>query len=313
MNPLISVIIPFYNNVNYISQALDSVINQTYKNFEIIAVDDGSIDDTKYIVQKNIKKYPEKIKYLYQTNSGSAAARNKGIAEAKGELIAFLDSDDTWLPGNLARQTELLDKTPAVSLVHSDFIYFNDQGIERKSEYSKNIKKHFSGDIFYYLFRENFISTSTVVVRKDVFEKSGLFDEEFRMSQDYDLWLRITKKYKVGYVDTPLVRIRCHGNNITRSKEKTYVWVNKVIEKTIESFPEIEAELKSNLPYRLAKNHFTIGYEMFCKEDFKQARSEFCHSIRCKFTKRAFFYYILTFLNPSILSALRGLKRQVQQ
>ena len=128
MNSLVSAIIPTYNSVNYISEAINSVLNQTYKNCEIIVVDDGSTDNTRKTVENYIRKYPHKIKYFYQENKGPSAARNKGIKEARGNYIAFLDSDDLWLPDKLEKQISLFMKDVSLKLTYCGGYYEDEEG-----------------------------------------------------------------------------------------------------------------------------------------------------------------------------------------
>ncbi len=311
MHKLVSVIIPAYNIAEYLSESIDSVLNQTYQHFEVIIVDDGSTDNTADVVNKYVKSQAN-VKYIHQENKGPGAARNKGIKEAKGEYIAFLDADDIWFPEKVLLQMELFLKLPSISLVHSDFIYFDRQGTEQQSEFSERIKKHFSGDVFYQLFKKNFFMTPTVVIKQEALKDIGLFDEQLCMSEDYDLWLRISKSHKIGYVNTPLAKICKHNDSMTKENiEKTYLWVNRVIDKTIKSFPEIEKKLRLNLPYRMAKTHFEIGYSLFNQDKLKKAKKEFETSLRHKFMLKPFVYYILSFLGVSSISVLKNFKRKL--
>lgn len=209
MNSMISVIIPTYNRANYLSEAIDSVLAQTYKNYEIIVVDDGSTDNTR----KVLEKYSNKIRYIYQENKGPSAARNNGIKNAKGELIAFLDSDDAWLPEKLERQLELFRKNDELGLVSSAYYscdeYFNLPTLVREKDLSTKRK------ILPKLFVKNLFATPTIVVKKKCFTRVGLFNENYKFGEDWDMWIRIALDYEVHYVLEPLCKCRRHNDSIT--------------------------------------------------------------------------------------------------
>lgn len=302
MEPLVSVIIPTYNSGPYITEALMSVFGQTYKNFEIIVVDDGSTDETK----NNLHSFINGVQCIYKDNAGPASARNLGIKKSKGEYIAFLDSDDIWLPEKLKLQLGLFSMLPEIELAHSDFTYFDDRGLEKKSEYSEIDKKNFGGNVFYYLVRENFVRTSSVVVKKETLKRVKLFDEELFMSEDYDLWLRITKEKRlVGYINKPLLKVRRHSNSVTEDAKKTYLWVNKAVNKTIESSPELKEKINQHLSYRHAKTCFTKGYTLFSQGKLKEARKQLLQSLQHRVLTRSLVYFILCFLPNPVINLLK--------
>ncbi len=197
MIPLISVVIPAYNRENLISGAIESVLNQTDKNFELIVVNDGSTDNTEGV----ILKYKANLKYISQENKGPSAARNRGISESHGEFIAFLDSDDIWIKTKLEKQREPFNANPDLMIVHSDEIWIRN-GI-RVNQMKKHQKG--GGDQFERALELCIISPSAVLLRKEVFHEVGMWDENFHFAEDYDLWLRILSKYPAGYLSEPLV------------------------------------------------------------------------------------------------------------
>jgi len=223
--PKVSVIIPTYNCAKYLPEAIDSVLRQTYKEYEIIIVDDGSTDNTKEIVEDFIRRYPHiRIRYFYQENKGPAVARNEGIREARGEFIAFLDADDKCLPQRLEEEVKLLNKDRNFGLVHSKIIGLKEEGyIIRKNNSDRREKEKFlSGEIFkYLLLRKAHICTSTVMVKRECISKVGFFDEKLSLlgSEDRELWLRICMSYKIGYIDKPLVLYRHRKGSMTRNEE----------------------------------------------------------------------------------------------
>jgi len=234
-NKLVSAIIPTYNSAKYIKEAVDSALSQTYKDIEITVVDDGSTDNTKNVLKKYIDN--REIKYIYQENNGPASARNNGIRNSSGEFIAFLDADDTWKRGKLEKQMKLFDNKN-VALVYSDMEFFGEK-IKFKC-YSEMFKRGMKrGRAYLDLILENFISTSTVVVRKDIFNNMGYFCEDVSLFsvEDYDMWLRIIKKYNVDFIDEPLVKYRIHNNQISRSRKESYKRLCAVYKKEFRRAP----------------------------------------------------------------------------
>jgi len=193
MLPFFSVIIPTYNRQGFLQKAIDSVLSQTFKGFELIIIDDGSIDET----QKLVSSYHDRrIKYAYQENHGVAHARNRGLEKAKGEWIAFLDSDDWWLPQKLTRARESMGLFGELRIFHTEEIWYR-QG-ERLNQ--KKVHKKPSGHVYPNAVRLCCISISTAVVHKSVFEDIGVFDETLPACEDYDFWLRATAGYPVHLI-----------------------------------------------------------------------------------------------------------------
>lgn len=195
MSSKVSVIIPTYNRENLIKKALDSVEAQTYPDYEVVVIDDGSTDHTREVVES----YGEKVHYFYQENQGIAGARNAGIKRSSGEYIAFLDSDDYWLPEKLERQMALFGEHPEYGMVASCCASVRLDGRFR----GKN-RPGKSGWILRDLFNKNFIRTSSAVIKKVCLEKVGLFDEALSECEEYDLWLRIAAQYPIGFINESL-------------------------------------------------------------------------------------------------------------
>jgi glycosyltransferase involved in cell wall biosynthesis len=201
---LVSVVIPTYNTSNFLIKAIQSVINQTYKNWELIIVDDGSTDQTRQIVEEFQKK-DSRIKYFFQNNKGQGAARNLGIKNTSGNYIAFLDSDDEFFENKLERVISYFEKDKNIGFIYTDAIIIGDYLYKKRMS---EIVTPYSGKIYTKLLFNNFITTSTVVVKREVLQNCGLFDESnlLRNFEDYDLWLRIAKKYKIEYIPEVLVK-----------------------------------------------------------------------------------------------------------
>lgn len=208
--PLVSVIIPTYNRAAMVGQAVESVLAQTYSDFELIVVDDGSTDET----DKVLSAYRDRIRLLQQSNRGVSAARNHGIRNAKGRLIAFLDSDDLWLPEKLSRQAAFFERYPESLICQTEEIWIrNGRRVNPKKRHRK-----LSGDIFGPSLELCLVSPSAVMLRKVLFDEIGLFDEELPACEDYDLWLRVSCRHPVFLIDAPLtVKHGGHPDQLSRA------------------------------------------------------------------------------------------------
>ncbi|MFZ5437832.1 MAG: glycosyltransferase family 2 protein [Patescibacteria group bacterium] len=223
MKNKISVIIPTFNNADFIGECIDSVLNQSLPPKEIIIVDDGSTDQTRKIVSEFSKKYPI-IKYIYQNNKGLSASRNTGIKKATGEYIAFLDSDDLWLGKKLEKQFAIFNKqnNKQLGLVYCDYEDIDQNGKKLINYPSFKTIKTLKGRIHSELASGNKISASGsgVLIRRECFDQVGLFDENLVAAEDWEMWLRISQKYLVDLVKEPLVLIRRHNNNMSSDKKR---------------------------------------------------------------------------------------------
>jgi glycosyltransferase involved in cell wall biosynthesis len=191
----VSVIIPTYNRLWAIKDAVKSVHRQTYIDYELIVVDDGSTDGTG----EWINKFASDAIYIWQENRGVSSARNSGIAVARGKYIAFLDSDDRWLPEKLTVQVEAMEGGDPVS--HTEEIWIrNGKRVNPRVKH----KKH-SGNVFLKSLPLVIISPSSVMIKREIFDEVGLFDESLLAAEDYDMWLRITAIYSVHFVEVPLI------------------------------------------------------------------------------------------------------------
>ena len=193
----VSVIIPTYNRGWTIGESVDSVLAQDYRDFELIVVDDGSTDNTPQVLDA----YRGAIKVFRQENKGVSAARNRGISEASGRFIAFLDSDDLWLPQKLSRQVEFFNTTPDALICQTEEVWIR-SGVRVNPK--KRHKKP-SGMIFEPSLALCLVSPSAVMIRRSLLEIVGNFDEALPACEDYDLWLRISCRFPVYHIDTPLI------------------------------------------------------------------------------------------------------------
>jgi glycosyltransferase involved in cell wall biosynthesis len=212
--PKVSVNIPVFNDERYIKETLKSVLDQTFIDYEVILIDDGSTDGTAEII-KGISD--PRIKYFYQKNQGIGAARNAALLRSQGEYIAFLDHDDLWLPEKLEKQIALLEARPEVGLVFSDTVFFNDHG-DLYCIYQE--RKPPRGRVFGELLVWYFLSLETVVIRRSVLDEVGWFNPAMMMAEEYDLFMRIAYKFDLDYVDEPLAKYRLHQNNYSWGREE---------------------------------------------------------------------------------------------
>ena len=185
--PLVSVVIPAYNAAAYVPATLDSVLAQTFSNYEIIVINDGSPDTPE--LEKVLQPYFGKIRYIKQENRGPSSARNTGIQAARGQYVALLDSDDIWLPKHLANQMAMLESDPSLGLVYANGVQIRD---DRPVGVSFDRTPQSLPVNFDCLLREqSTVNTSSAVVSREALVEAGMFDEEFRRCEDYDLWLRL--------------------------------------------------------------------------------------------------------------------------
>ncbi len=208
MSPLVSVIIPTYNRQNFLKEALDSVLAQTYRPLEIIVVDDGSTDGTPWI----IPRYP--VKYVRGPRQGVAAARNRGILLSRGDFIAFLDSDDLWKPQKIRQQIDFFERNPEAVAVQTEEIWI------RKGKRVNPRRRHRkpSGFFFDRALELCLVSPSGVMLRRKALFEIGLFDERFPVCEDYELWLRLAARYPVFLIEEPLVIKRGgHEDQLSRT------------------------------------------------------------------------------------------------
>ena len=245
----VSVIIPTYNRAGYLTEAIDSVFGQTYSNMEIIVVDDGSTDDTR----ERLKPYRDIIEYVYIDNGGPARARNVGMEMAKGEYIAFLDSDDLYYPYKIELQAGFLDKHADVAMVSSEFSAVNDDKLldefhlqkyhrsaysdseaTYENIYSKNTlmadaglylkgcedRRVYIGDVFDRYYEDLIISTNTVMFRRSLLDSVEPQHEPYWFFEDYEFVLRIAKSHRVAFIDVPTYKLRYHGAQLSTTRKK---------------------------------------------------------------------------------------------
>lgn len=221
---LISVVIPTYNHVRFLADAIQSALKQSYPSVEIIVVDDGSTDQTHTLVES----FGERVHYIWQENRGRSGARNAGIAAAQGEYIALLDADDFWEPTYLAIVQRVLAADPRLGAVYTGLQFVNSKG-ERLPQ--SCVATAPSDRLYDRLLDGEFFSPSAVLVRRSCFAQVGVFDETLRASEDWDMWLRVAQLYPVAGIAQPLLNYRVHGNNMSGDPETMLHYQTMVVHK----------------------------------------------------------------------------------
>jgi glycosyltransferase involved in cell wall biosynthesis len=233
-NPLVSVIMPVYNGEKYIEQSIISVINQSYINWELIIIDDGSTDNTKIKVNA-LRLVDKRIKYYYQKNCGQAKARNLGVHFSVGDYLAFLDSDDLWYPNKLKITIEAFLNNPEIHLVYTGFDYIDESNIllDRCFIHPDIYNIHNS------LLKFDFIGTLTVIIKKTIFLEVNGFDEKLYGTEDWDLWIRVSSNYNIKYIDLILSSYRENPNGSSKKVFKHFYNELKIFYKSLRFFYKI--------------------------------------------------------------------------
>jgi glycosyltransferase involved in cell wall biosynthesis len=271
--PIISVIVPAYNTTNFIAEAIDSVFAQTFTDFEVIVVNDGSPDTAE--LEHVLAPYRERIQYFRQENRGLAGARNTGTQHAQGEYLAFLDSDDCWLPDYLASQMKLFEETPSLDVVYSDAWHFGNPALAGKTYMQTCPSK---GPVtLESLIREDCqVIASCSVARRQTVVDAGLFDESFRRSEDYDLWLRILYKGgRIAYQKKVLARYRSRPGSLSHNSLKMTEALKAVYEKAdraMDLSEKTRAILRKQLAQAKAYIDLEAGKQFLADGDFGRAK-----------------------------------------
>jgi len=282
--PLVSVVIPAYNCARFIGEALDSVFAQDYPELEVVVVDDGSTDDTCAVVEG----YGDRVKLIRQRNAGAAVARNEGMRRASGEYVAFLDSDDLWLPGKLRLQIDHLEshRDVAMCCTRWNLLYPKADGsypVERPAApRSAPLDPKWSGWIYCGLLLDCEVWTSTVVMRRELTARVGGFDPALRRGQDYDYWLRASQLTKIDRLDAPLALYRMQVSHDRKFPDTN--WELAVIRRALERWgaagPDGRALPDAELRKRLWALNYRFGHMQYRGGRYGLARDAFTAALR---------------------------------
>jgi glycosyltransferase involved in cell wall biosynthesis len=217
--PVVSIIMPTYNRAEFISAAISSVLRQTYESFELIVIDDGSTDETAQVIRSFTD---QRVLFVRQANHGRSAARNRALGMARGRYIAFLDSDDEYLPDKLSLQVAYMDRHPDIGMIYTSAQCINAAGEPLDGyDYVATAQGNIYRDIAF--FRPVTITLPTVMLRREVLDIVGLFDVAMERFEDTDLWRRIAKRFRIGVIESPTCRLRTHTTNILISQNPELV------------------------------------------------------------------------------------------
>ena len=291
--PKVSVIIPTYNSANSIGDAIDSVLAQTYKDYEIIVIDDGSTDNTMSL----LGKYGNKIQYIFQNRKGVSVARNVGILRSNGELIAFQDADDLWLPFKLQKQVAYLEENKA-HIVYSKVVIID------KNKGFVGYKPNFKEKLVYPYTIPN-IATPTVLIEKTCFAQIGLFDIHVKYMEDFELFFRLTKHYKLHYMDEIVGVYQKHDFNTTSKANSINKYISKIyIENKIYQKYRTGISDKISLLHILRKDMYILGKLYFKKSEYQKAISQisktlmFSPLVGLYFDSKNFIKLVLNLIKP---------------
>ncbi len=321
-SPLVTVVIPTYNRASYVCEAIDSVLNQTYADYEIIVVDDGSTDNTR----EALKQYRDKIKYIYQENSGVSAARNTGIKNSIGSWLAFLDSDDVWMAEYLSTQMERAGRFPQICMQTTDCHKSTWEGNERTYFEMNRTMAEFK-EMEYLLLVEpfNFVVThgpwqvGSTIFRRDAIIKAGVFDACLNLDEDFDLMARMAIQGSFGIIKKMLVvmyrrdeAIECLTNQIKinpikakESKEKIYEKLKK-----IEMLKNSELKALNGL---LGMNRREIGNLFLMNGNIVNARESYIKALFIDRSLRSMGKYLFTFLPLKINLWIIGANQKIRE
>ncbi|MGH9643007.1 MAG: glycosyltransferase family 2 protein [Terriglobales bacterium] len=297
---MISVVIPTFNCAAYLDECLQSVFRQTFTDFELIVVNDGSTDATGAV----ITPWLNRIRYFEQEHAGASAARNLGIREAAGEYIAFLDADDLWEPLKLGRQIQQLDANPDAGLVCSDFAIHDIDRTCAKSFFSR-IGSIEGGFVFRRLVRECFLFTSTVMVRRGVLAETGGFDPGLDVCEDFELWLRIAHRTQVCVVREVLAAKRQRVSSI-RAPENTLGAIIRALQTLKRSVSDLHEREILELNEEIARLEYSLGRVLLAGGRHGEARE---HLLRTSQSLPSIALLALTFAPEGAVQLGRAMKR----
>jgi len=303
LEPLVSAVIPTHDNAEMAAEAVESVLAQTYTAREIIVVDDGSSDDTV----DRLSRFEGRICLIRQEHMGPAVARNAGIKAAKGELVAFLDSDDLWLPEKLARCIDGLQRHPEAGVVYTA-VRIHEMDANRKYVLPQYTM---SGKLARALFVEcKGVNTSTLVVRRSCLDRINMFDEELFRAQDWDLMIRLAEEFEYLHVPEVLTERRLHARSLSVTHADLYAEYNlRVIRKALARRPDLYRDLAKDA---LARAHFRFGMAHYRDFRMREARGEFRQSLSEQWNGKAFNYLLRSVLPAPLIRLLRRIRLTLQ-
>lgn len=307
--PRVTVVIPTYNRARMVCEAVDSVLAQTYEDFEVIVVDDGSTDNTPL----RLSEYEDPRVYIirHQTNQGQGPARNTGILASKGEYIAFLDSDDLWEPTKLKEQMTFFAQNAGLRWSSTHAFAFESES-RRKLYSMEKFGSQYEGSIASKLFMEDFLATSTIIVHRHIFDDLGLFTD-LPKAQDWEMWLRIAARFPVGSVKKALTGYRVHGGMVTKNQSPLFRYQChiSVLERAVSCSPFVYEPIFERA---LAKQCYNTGCSLLASGDVKMARALFVRAVRLSpASLRSYILWTVSFAGTGVLTKLTHLYKSLSR
>jgi glycosyltransferase involved in cell wall biosynthesis len=306
--PTVSIIIPAYNVARFIDETLKSVFAQTFTNYEVIVVNDGSPDTEEF--ELALKPYLGRIRYLKQENRGASVARNSGLLSARGEFVAFLDADDLWLPSYLEAQLKFMEER-GCDLVCADASFFGDAANESRSYMETLMNDAPPADDVTFLQlvdAERSLITSGVVARREPIMQVGLFDQALRNAQDLDLWLRLARHgARLSYQRRVLLKYRCRTDGLTGDAVNSHRRELRIFDKIEQSYdfsPQERKEVSEVIRKRRALLEFELGKLHAAQGDELQSRESFVRADQLRRTWKTRFALWLSRVSPSLLKTI---------
>jgi len=317
----LSVIIPAYNREETIRCTIDSVLSTGLDPLEIVVVDDGSTDRTADVV----REFGSRVRYLFQTNSGPAIARNTGFAASRGRYVAFLDSDDHWFPEAVRTLIKHLDYHQEIPFIFGDalmgstsagFVSFtetfggNSFRQLPSSEIEPGVRQFERRAFFRLLLRRNVVFPGSLIMRREIFEQVGPLDKSLFVAEDWNLLLRLALRYAFTYCDGISVSAYCrHTTNLTNDDERMNLGFCKALERLLEE-PGLKADERAHVLHHLKRSRFSYAYPAYDREEYHTAGERFLDCLRAGFTWKPFFYWIACQFPPTVLTRARHLKQK---
>jgi glycosyltransferase involved in cell wall biosynthesis len=310
--PRVSVVIPTWNCAHWVTEAVQSVLDQTFDGYEVIVVDDGSTDGTA----EALEPWLDRIRYIRQDNAGQSAARNRGIRESRGEFVAFLDADDRWEPNHLESVLQTFEKHPEAGAVCA-----GDRDIDATGRITGRVHlKRTPGPFFTtagMIARDTGIGCGRPpIARRSLLEEAGGYDETFRTAVDCEMWIRCSFLTTMVYMPDPLVLRRRHDHNLASNRgANARAWL-RILQWLADTHPEFVRENRKVIRRALGKEHLRLGKGLLLAAGDDpgrrgEARTMLLRSIRAwPFFARAYTYLVLAWLPPAISAKLRRIKRR---
>ncbi len=304
MPPAVSIILPTWNRASLLAEAIASVRSQTWEDWELLVIDDGSTDCTREILPAG----ESRLRSLRQDRGGPSRARNRGLQEARGEFIAFLDSDDLWMPDKLRLQLDVLRKESRVGAVCCDMVE-SDQAGERPESFFQRIG--FTGELTAEkMFFRNPVATPTLVARRSAIDRAGRFDPDLFGAEDYEFAYRLLRAAPVRPLFRSLVHRRLQPEGLSRDRLEMARGTILTLERALGWFPEMRRRLQPQLGRRFARLHLDLAYGHLLKEDFPRGRAALLESLRWSpTTGRTWLFLLASLLGRSMFRRIRAFRR----